>query len=360
MTLMTLVRSIGVVAIAWALVAMGIGASGTRLPVGEPTAVRPAEPLVEAIPRNGPIGNRFDLIDRTDGRKSSLLLPDGKRWGYVSVSPWRGAGGELEAAGRWIDPAGESFCGWGLFRLRDGAVLSLVATEVLPMGRPCWVPGQVGTIIFPAADGRLYHCRLSRGDDESPIPLRFQEATGRSETPEPIVWEIPPPGSGDVFLDNPVWSHEPRLVRWMIVGLRQQQIRRGRLLFGRTQLWWLEMSGDARSIVAAGRLIRSSESPTARDAVEERYPNVAVGASGNIRLVYLERSTDEEKRWRLRSLPLEFDPQTGRPTAAGGPAEMIPGPPGHLQPYPLLISTDGSRVYGLSQSGDLAVLPVGR
>src|SRR4051812_40800219 len=121
MSLMTLVRLIGAVAIVWTLVAIGIGASGTRLPGPEATAVLPAAPPpVDAIPRDWTIGDRCGLIDRTNGQESSVRLPAGERWSIVSVSPWRRPGGELEAAGRWIDPGGDAFCGWGLFRLSDG------------------------------------------------------------------------------------------------------------------------------------------------------------------------------------------------------------------------------------------------
>jgi hypothetical protein len=359
MTLMTLVRSIGALAVAWALVAIGIGASGTRLPAPEAPALLPAEPPVDAIPRDWPIRDRYDLIDRTNGRETSIRLPTGERWSFVSVSPWRGPGGELQAVGRWIDPQGELFCGWGLFRLSDGAVVSRIATEVLPMGRPCWVPGQVGMIVFSAGDGQLYRCRLSREVDEPAVLRRSVYASGRSEPSDPVVWEIPIPGSGDVFLENPVWSQEPRLRRWILVSLRQQHLGRGRLVFGPPQLWWLEMSNDARSIVAAGRLTEPSGNDTASEVVEERYPNVAVGTAGDVRLVYLERST-EEKGWRLRSVAFDFDPPTGRPMAARGEADALPESRSDLQPAPLLVSTDGSTVYGLSRSGDLAVLPVRR
>jgi hypothetical protein len=154
MSLMSQVRLIGAVAIVWTLVAIGIGASGTRLPGPEATAVLPAAPPpVAAIPRDWTIGDRCGVIDRTNGQDSLIRLPAGERWSIVRVSPRRGPGGELEAAGRWIDPAGDAFCGCGLFRLSDDPVLSRIATGILPMGRPCWVPGHPQTIVFPAGDG---------------------------------------------------------------------------------------------------------------------------------------------------------------------------------------------------------------
>jgi hypothetical protein len=360
MTLMTLVRSIGAVAIVWALVAIGIGASGTRLPAPEASALLPAEPpTVDVIPKDWPIGDRYDLMDLTNGEKTPIRLPAGKKWSNVGVSPWRGPGGELEAAGRWIAPEGEVFCGWGLFRLSDGAVLCRIATEILPMGRPCWVPGHARTIVFPAGDGQLYWCRLARGDEEPVIRRPSVYATGRSEPSEPVVWEVRPPGSGEVFLDNPVWSHEPRLKKWIFVGLRQKEPRGDRLCFGPPRLWWLETSDDARSIVAAGRLTGTVGDDTASGVVEEHYPNVAVRADGGIRVVYVERSTGE-KAWRLRSVGLGFDPTTGRPMAVAGGDGPTDEPREALQAAPLLVSTDGATVYGLSRTGGLASLTVGR
>src|SRR5262249_43244596 len=98
MTLMTLVRSIGAVVIVWTLVAIGIGASGARLPGSEATAVPSvAPPTVDAIPRDWPSGDRCELLDRGSGRESSIRLPAGERWSMIGVSPSRGPGGELEA-----------------------------------------------------------------------------------------------------------------------------------------------------------------------------------------------------------------------------------------------------------------------
>jgi hypothetical protein len=360
MSLMTLVRSIGAVVIVWTLVAIGIGASGARLPGSEATAVPSvAPPTVDAIPRDRPSGDRCDLLDRASGRESSIRLPAGERWSMIGVSPARGPGGEPEAAGRWINPKGEQFCGWGLFRLSDGAVLGRIATEILPMGRACWVPDHPRTIVFPAGDGLLYWCRLVGGDEEPVIRRGSPYATGRSEPSEPVAWEVRPPGSGAVFLDNPVWPQEPKLKRWILVGLRQQAPGRDHLVFELPQVWWLEMSDDGKSIVGAGRLTGAAGGASASGVVEERYPNVAVGTDGDIHLVYLERSA-REKRWRLRSARLGFDPRTGRPTAKAGGTRAFPDPADDLQPAPLLVSTDGATVYALARSGRLATVPVGQ
>jgi hypothetical protein len=311
------------------------------------------------MPRGWPLANHHDLIDRTTGAISAIRLPDGERWSIVSVCPWRGPAGELEAAGRWIDRASDEFCGWALFRLSDGAVLGRVATEILPIGRPCWVPGRSRTIVFPAGDGRLYWCQLVPGDDEPAVRGRTVYATGRTEPSEPVVWEVPLPGTGEVFLENPVWPQEPRLRRWMFVGLRLQEGRNDRLPFAQSQLWWLEMSDDGRSIVAAGRLTSGDKDGPSRGAIEGGFPNVAVGRDGDSRLVYLERSA-REAEWRLRSVALRFDPLTGRPTAAESGQNESTASSEPLRAGPLLVSTNGATVYGLLRSGRLATLPIGR
>ena len=351
MSLMTLVRLIGAIAVGWALVAIGLGASGTRLP--PPTAAVPPRaeaPPVDAMPTGWPKVEGYDLVDRASGRRSSIQLPKEQRWSIVSVSPWRGPGGELEAVGRWVNPGDDgAFCGWGLFRLSDGAVLSRIAVEVLPSGRPCWVPGHPRTIMFPAGDGQLHRCRLAAEDEERPGGERSSGAAGRQEPSRPVAWAVPPPGVGEVFLEDPVWPDDPRLKKWVFVVLRRRCSATGGGVFGPSQLWWLELSDGAEAIVAAGRLTRTPGEDSACAGIEERFPNVAIGQHGDLRLVYLERS-DRARSWRLRSAVLDFDGRTGRPMVAAANTDA-PESPEELHAAPLLVSADGATVYGMSQSG---------
>jgi hypothetical protein len=358
MSLMNLVRSIGALAIAWALVAIGIGASGARLPRPSAAAPPSAEsPPVDAVPLSWPSVERYDLVDRTSGRRSPIRLPEGHQWSMLSVSPWRGPRGELEAVGRWVKGEGEAFWGWGLFRLSDGAVLSRVATEILPSGRPCWVPGLARTILFPGADGRLHRCRLAGEGEDADVPGPSSPAAGGAGTSEPVVWGVPQPGEGDVFLEDPACSDAPRLRKWVFVALSQPMRRGRRSAYGRSQLWWLELSEGGRVIVAAGRLggTVGTAGEAARD-IEERLPSVAVDTAGVIRLVYLARPY-RRGAWRLRSAVVEFDGRTGRPVSVAGDGPA-PGPDAELVPAPLVVSSDGATVFGLSRSGGLAALPI--
>lgn len=357
MTLMSLVRWMGVVLIGWTLVAIGIGASGGRTARrGAPVLLDLASRSMEAMPTGWPNNRSYDLVDRTDGRRTAIRLPGEDRWSLVSVSPWRGPGGELEAVGRWINPDREEFGGWAIFRPSDGVVLSRVPTELLPTARPCWVPGRERTILFAAGDGRLYTCRLDPEDGGASAGGGSVYASGRAETSEPLIWEAAPPGPGDPMLGEPAWSTDSRLSRWIFATLMPIVTRDHRLAYGPSQLWWLEVAADARSIVAAGRLAHPT--PGER-GVEERFPTVAVGPEGDIRLVYLERRI-LERTYHLRSAALEFDSRTGRPRALTDVHSPVPGPLGELLPVPLVVSADGGTVYGLSPSERPVGLPVVR
>jgi hypothetical protein len=362
MTLMTLVRLIGAVVIGWTLVAIGIGASGTRLPRREATSLLPPEsPKLDAMPTRWPADDRYELVDRTNGRTSPIRLPDGDRWSNISVSPWRGPGGELEAVGRWVNPKRDDFSGWGIFRLSDGTVRHRFATEIIPSGRPCWVPGQTPTMLFAAGDGRLHRCHLDAESDETRTETGadgpvVSYATGRTDPSELVVWEAPFPGSIEPRLNDPAWLDHPSLKKWVFASLMRLDAGRPRWVYGRSHIWWLEMREDGRAIVDAGRLTGTAENESLSDSFEERLPNVAVGPAGEIHLVYLQRQV-RDNEWRLRSTALELDGRTGQPRALNGSDSLVTPPRVRLKPVSLLVSADGMTVYGVSKSGGLVALP---
>lgn len=357
MSLMSLIRWIGVLVIGWTFVAIGIGASGTRLPGRDTTGFPPSEsPRIEAMPKRWPGREGFDLVDRTSGRKTPIRLPAGDRWSDVTISPWRGRGGEIEAVGRWVNPDREDFSGWAVFRLSDGAVLSRIATEIIPTGRPCWVPGQSRMILFAAGDGQLYRCRLTPEEEMTAIPRPHLYASGRTEPSDLVAWEDSPPGEGDPMMTDPVWPTDPRLKKWVFVALMTLDKSGRWLSYGPPQIWWLELSEEARSIVAAGRLTPPTEGEIEPHRIEQRFPNIAVGPDGTIHLVYLERR-NRERTGRLRSAMIEFDARTGHPRAVPTAERSDPGTPEAIAPAPLLVSSDGATVYGYSLSGPLAALP---
>lgn len=168
MSLITFVRSFAAFVLGWILVALGIGAMGgmrTRVDIAASQIELPVR--YDLLCDDRPGSARNELIDRVTGKSAPLRLPTEDQWTNLSIPPWRDANGDEEVVGRWVSRGDGAFCGMGSFRLSDGAVLSRVPMEVLPIGRPCWIPGQPRSILFTAGDGRLHRCRLTIGDHAS-------------------------------------------------------------------------------------------------------------------------------------------------------------------------------------------------
>ncbi len=349
MSLMNLVRSLAALVMGWTLVALGIGAMGG----GSPAHPKWTSILVEpsrhdALPHDFPNSKRYDLIDQSSGDRTPLRLPEGDQWSIVSVSPLRDPSGDLVAVGRWVNRDDGPFCGLGMFRVSDSAVLSRVVTEILPTGRACWIPGQPLSLLFPAGDGRLHCCRLPTPGDESGAGPTTEDFV-RARSTVPVTWQVKTPGLGEVFLAEPVWSAEPRLRRFVIVSLSLRPSPTPGSVFQPSRLWWLEMNDAADTILSAGPL----SSPTTDDdrgaKRSERYPNVAYNPEGEIHLVYLSRR-DDENAFRLHSARLGFEPGTGRPRVQSGHrGSRILGE--GLEKTPLLVSADGSHVVALDRAG---------
>jgi hypothetical protein len=348
MSLMTLVRLLAVFFFAWSLAALGIGALG-----GLPSRPLPAEFLPEpaihdALPSGPSVAEQHELVDRATGQLTPIRLPESDRWANVSVAPWRDPAGGLMAVGRWVSRGDGEFCGWGIFRLSDSVVVNRVALDVLPMGRACWVPNHVRTILFSGGDGRLHRCVLPEVQPESVISESV--AADSALAPAfPVTWRVRPPGVGDVFLADPAWSSEPRLRKWVFLSLNHQEGRTGKAVYGIPKLWWLEMSDRGDAILAAGRLTAAPTGGMSEDNRLERFPSVAVDVGGEIRVVYLARRLTERTA-RLCSSAIQFDTETGRPCL-----DMTRRPPrvlsDDLAMAPLLVSADGSKVFGRTSSG---------
>ncbi|MGP0064406.1 MAG: hypothetical protein ACLQGP_12515 [Isosphaeraceae bacterium] len=346
MSLMTLVRLFAALVLAWTLVALGIGATGS-VPVSHRELLSPrAEPPMHgALPDLGPGVNRHDLVDLTTGRSTPLHLPEEDRWTIASVSPWRDSSGDLEIVGRWVSPGEGAFCGMGSFRLSDGAVISRVPLEMLPTGHACCVPGQERTILFPAGDGKLYRCQLPAREVVAGLSID-SESGSTPISPIAVTWKAPVPGVGGVLLSDPIWSSDSRLRKWVIVSLSDQARSGPNSSFEASKIWWLEMNDQADSILAAGRLTAPASS--AAD-VQEQLPNVAAGPDGTVRLVYLSRRKGS-KSARLHAAELRFDPATGRPFLASDRGETRLVSDG-LATAPLLASADGTKVFGRENGG---------
>ncbi len=363
MTLMSLVRWIGVLAIVWTLLAIGLGASGTHLPNRpNPRDAAPAtrdSVSLQAMPAIWPYPHDFVMIDRKSGQKTPMVVPPGETWSNISISPWPGPDGEIEAVGRWVDQSRDEFGGWAVFRPSDGEVLYRVPAELLANGRPCWVPGQPRMIVFSAGDGRLYRCRLASSDD--PISdensSRRIYASGRTEPSDPIEWRTTTPGAREPLLLDPLWPSEPSLRRWLLVSLVNLETQKGVTAYAPARLWWLELSDDARSIVAAGPLTTPDPDDTEAARFDQRFPEVVHAPDGSTRLVFEER-LPRSRKIRLVSAPIEFDSRTGRPRVS---AHLVrsPSPPSReMEAAPFLISGDGATAFAFHQNSQLTAFPI--
>jgi hypothetical protein len=358
MSLMTWVRSLVLLIVAWTLTALGIGALRGSLPSGDaPTYFVPQPADHDVLSARCPARQEHYLVDRTTGKTSSLRLPPGEEWSLFNVVPWRDSRGELEVVGRWVRRDPDVTWGWGLVRLSDGAVLDRIELDVPPISRPCWIPGRLHSILFALADGRLYWCDLAPRANSADAGASSRDDSAAWGQPRAVTWQAQPPGLGEAMLADPVWSSEPRLRKWVIVALSPKRRLAGKMVYPKPRLWWLEMSNQADAILAAGPLREAAgdDGPAAGEPAE-RLPSIARDARGMIRLVYLARRPAEGS-WRLCSVGLAFDPETGRPrlqadtqTSLDQQAELATGPP--------VVSADGSRVFSLAGPGRIASDPL--
>jgi hypothetical protein len=363
MNLITLLRLLGLIVIGWMTVALGAGAFGlsAREVSGSTTFFIPSRSLHDAVPSgrpDGPDKMKYHLLDRATGKIEALPLPLEPAWSLLSVSPWRDQDGDLRAVGRWVSrlEENEEFCGLALLRLPDMTVINRITLDVLPTGKPCWVPGRSDEVIFPAGDGQLYRCNV--GDRTGDSSVDASTSSGGSEWEDivpvrPVAWKAKQPASGVIYLGDPAWSSEPSVRHLVFVALSMMDQHENQRIILPSRVWWLLVNEDGDAIVAAGSLT-DCESAEPRNNLEfERMPNVVIGPGGKISLVYLARKSSENS-WRLRSARIELDPATSLPRIernAGASHVVAEG----LSPGSLVVSADGERVYAIDASGQTVV-----
>ncbi len=270
----------------------------------------PGHVLIEAPPRyvcvNGlsfePVLQGSYLLDTEAGVLSPLSPVDGVTIEYATCSPWSDGRNSYEVVGRAVvrdGIASSSLCqGLGLVRasLPHPSIREPISMSPVITGRPCWIPGKVSRIAFPAGDGLLY---------TEDLP----DAHGANGTsaPRPIDWSCPAPGSTNVLLGDPVAPIVPSLGGRIFVTLMIGDDR-ARRIKDRSEIWWLKLDPEEQSIVAAGRV-------ATRDVREEqRLPNICVAPDGRLAFAFLSRFPGEPE-WHLRVTTLNVDPKTGVPTA---------------------------------------------
>ncbi len=301
MNLMNMVRLFGLVLIGWTFLALGVGVCrSNRRPAEETHFFLPKPALHEAVGVSRTqltCVEEYRLVDRSTGNAQPLPLPQDATWGFVTVSPWRDQDGNLEAVGRWSRPGvlgDESFYGLGLFRVSDATVVRSIDLDVLPTGKPCWVPGRPGDLLFPAGDGQLHRCRLTRDGNvkvnaRTTVDGEIHSSSTWSAAPIPVTWRCAEPGAGRVFIADPVWPADKPLRPFVFVSLTLQTNSGGRPRNEPSQIWWLEMSESGDEILSAGRLTLPAPASAQGRPVVERSPSVSVSPSGRATLAYLTR-----------------------------------------------------------------------
>jgi hypothetical protein len=111
----------------------------------------------------------------------------------------------------------------------------------------------------------------------------------------------------------------------------------------------LRMDDDASTIVAAGRLSPPDRGEDNYDNVSERMPTIAVGAGGQISLVYLACERGKPS-WQMRVVTLEFDRERLLPRIEQRSKDYRLVAEG-LALAPLVVSADARFVHALDISG---------
>jgi hypothetical protein len=345
--------------IGWMVVALGAGVLGVGAIEHGPatTFFVPSPSLHDAIAihrPDGPDKMEYQLLDRTTGKTEPIALPAQPDWSLLSLSPWRDQDGNLEAVGRWVSrvEGKDEFCGLGLLKLPEMTVKNRITLDVLPTGKPCWVPGRPGEILFSAGNGQLYRCNIA--DESQDYPKAKSSRSRRGDggpiaSPRVVNWESRPLNSSLIYVADPVWSSEPGVRHLVFVALSILDTSGSKRFFLPLKLWWLAMNDEGDTILDAGRLIEPAPDDLQSERNYERLPTLVIGEGGKIGLVYVS-STPSRTSWRLRSATIEMDPVTARPRVKprrGGQEVVAEG----LTPSPLVVSADGGSVFGLDDAG---------
>jgi hypothetical protein len=359
---MYLIRLLVCLAVAWTIAAIGYNSIRLKsAAVPAPAFFVPKPSLLDAIALReadrSEIG-RTSLIDRKTGIQHPVELPRELSWDLLSVSPWCDQEGRPEAVGRWASRAtngrNQPFCGLGLLKLPEATVVARIATDVLPTGRACFVPGRAGEILFPAGDGQLYRCTVggsAPGEEDADEAESLAGDSVGSAAIRPLAWDCRVPASGNVLLSDPAWPSEPRLRHLVLVGLSAQKLRGRKPFFEPPKLWWLEIDDVGDTIRRAGQLTQPAGAESKIDMSSERFPTVVVGRDGKLSLVYLIQRPGTS-RIELCWARLEVDATTGVPSLS--PRENLHHAIARgLRLAPPVVSADGRTVFAANGVGKL-------
>lgn len=187
------------------------------------------------------------FIDVRTGTPMRLRLPEGERLEHASVSPWRDAVGAAQVVGLWSRHRGEGATrvteqyGLARYTFPDGTLLDRFAVTPFPSSVPCWLPGRLARVIYPAGDGRLYRFAFEGGDAREPRPQRVRTTEGTG-LPENLA-------IADVSV---AWSDENGVVLIASACVADTQTAQG--LPATARLWWLRLDREGSLILGGGVL----------------------------------------------------------------------------------------------------------
>jgi hypothetical protein len=286
------------------------------------------------------------LLDTETGAVTTLAVPGTEGFEALGCSPWRDDAGQYHLIGRWSDPAGRRAGGgggdprFGLCRCMfpSGRVIDRIALEGASVMAVSWSPDRSDRVLFVTSDGGLH---------VHDLPKDRGAGGADPKRPRAVLWRARKPGDGDVLVGELCWPSVPGLAgRLLVVAWWKES--RTQVRFSH-HLFWLELSPDGGSIVAAERAIVAAERAIvaaglvpSRAPIEESRPGVGVGRDGTPLLAFVAR---EEGRvdWDLWVMPIA-------PAAAGrGPrvraAEARKVAAGCSAAVPAAFSADGRWVY---------------
>lgn len=270
------------------------------------------------------------ILDAETGAVRTFPLSATEDLDLLGCSPWRDGQGQFHLVGVWRGSSETPH----LLRctLPDGRVLDRVELQPLPSTSPCWSPDASDRILYVAGDGRLYHYWLPE--------TRDRRTPWEAMPPRPLRWEIDPPGDSAVYFQDLCWTSESILGGRLLVALNLRE--NARRAYRGPQLWWLQLSPDGTSIVAAGRLLRPDGDDAPSQTIEERLPSVGTARDGTALFAYLTRASGEST-WALWVATLMADATSGAPRVptTGGMRKVAEG----CEAVVPVFSADGRWVY---------------
>ncbi|QDV32751.1 hypothetical protein [Tautonia plasticadhaerens] len=304
-TVHSLIRIASIVGTLLVMFAIGLG----RISPGpEGRSVAPAL-VVGVAPRfPGPKAGELRLLDIAEGAIRSVPIGSSDRIDLAVGSPWVDPWDQAHVVGRWAstDPDG-NLRGAGLARLAypSGRILDQISLDRCPTTAPCWGSGTSSRVLYVSGDGSMYRYdfEASAGEPgyEGQAGLhRVEWGPGVAGGDQPVLLDIGRP-EGCLPPDM--------LLATAISRVPEEGEARGE----RSQIWWLRLDPDERTIVSCGQV--TSKDPSARD-VGRRRPALGRRPDGSLWLAYLSWNGMPD-RMTLRLAPARLDERTGGPVAVG-------------------------------------------